>query len=121
MPITWPLTANDLRTALGYTPTQEDTDELGLFMQAACDRVDRDTGRDTDPTRWLVAGQVPVTFVLAAREIAKLWWQQTKNGPRNRPPQGEDPGGPPAGADIPRKVQGWLASYPPRIYTEPAS
>jgi len=114
----WPLQAADLRKALQIGPADDDTVELELFMSAACELIDRRTGRDIDLTRWEVAEAVPTIFLISARETAKLWWQQTKNGPRNRPPQGEDPGGPPAGADLPRKVQSWLASFPPRLYRE---
>lgn len=117
----WPIAAAALRTALQIGPTDEDSDELNLFAAAACERIDQYTGRDIDPSRHEIApGKVPTIFVLAARETAKLWWQQTKNGARNRPPQGEVEG-PPAGADLPRKVQGWLGSYPPRLYREPTT
>lgn len=113
---TWPIAAADLRKALGYSDTQGDADELELFASAACERIDTYTGRDVDPTRHQKAdGSLPVVFTLAARETAKLWWQQSKNGPRGVP---SDPSmqlqGPPMGADLPRKVEGWLADYPPR-------
>lgn len=117
----WPITAADLRTALQIGPADEDTDELALFALAACERIDQYTGRDIDQARHeLTPGKLPTIFVLAARETAKLWWQQTKNGARNRPQQGEAEG-PPAGADLPRKVQGWLGGYPPRLYREPTT
>ncbi|UUE19328.1 head-tail connector protein [Microbacterium sp. J1-1] len=118
----WPITAGALRTALQIGPTDEDTDELNLFAAAACERIDQYTGRDIDPARHeITPGKLPTIFILAARETAKLWWQQTKNGPRNRPAQGPDSDGAPAGIDLPRKVQGWLASYPPRVYREPTT
>lgn len=111
----WPITGKDLKAALQDTTLPDTDPELALFAEAACERIDKDTGRNVEPTRHEVAGKVPVIFVLAARETAKLWWQQTKNGPRNRPAQGELDG-PPAGADLPRKVQGWLGGYPPRLF-----
>lgn len=115
MPTNWPITGNDLKTAL-QTPEEADAAELTLFALAASERIDDYTGRLSEPTRHaLPSGEMPVIFVLAARETAKLWWQQTKNGPRNRPPQGDE-SGPPAGVDLPRKVQGWLANYPPRLF-----
>ena len=51
---------------------------------------------------------------MAARETAKLWWEQSKNGPRGG---GEDPSAP-MGADLPRRVQGWLSPYPPSLFRE---
>lgn len=114
----WPITTTDLKTALGIRADQQpapDPEELELFTTAACERIDEHTGRAADPTRHLKAdGTLPVIFRLAARETAKLWWQQTKNGRRGAP---SDPDtqldGPPMGADLPRKVEGWLAPYPP--------
>lgn len=117
----WPLTTADMRTALQIPVGQEDDSELLLFIRAACEMIDRKTGRNIDKTRHEVAGVLPSIFILAARETAKLWWQQTKNGPRNRPPQGEDFSGPPMGADLPRKVSSWLAEYPPRLYVPDAT
>ena len=109
------LTADDLRVALGYQPGQGDPDELALFVAATVDRIDTYTGRNVDQTRHLVSGELPVIFRLAARETAKLWWQQSKNGPRGVPSsEGITQFGPPMGADLPRKVEGWLAAYPPR-------
>lgn len=117
----WPITATDLRKALQIGVDEEDTDELTLFATVACERIDQYTGRDIEPARHeLAPGKLPTIFILAARETAKLWWQQTKNGPRNRPPQGEAEG-PPAGIDLPRKVQGWLDGYTPRLYREPTT
>lgn len=114
----WPLAVADMRAALQIGPSDED--ELMVFMNAACEAIDRETGRDLDPTRHEVGGKVPAIFILAGRETAKLWWQQTKNGPRNRPNTGETVG-PPMGADLPSKVKGWLAKYPPRLYiSDPA-
>jgi hypothetical protein len=110
--MTWPLTRTDLRAALGYLTTDGDNTELDLFIAAACEAVDKKTGRDVTPTRHnLVSGDPPLIFKLAARETAKLWWQQSKNGPRGGP-QGADAGGPPMGAALPRKVEGWLEGYP---------
>lgn len=118
----WPITEHELRKALGYDAQQGDTDELRLFASAACERIDIHTGRNVDAERHkLPNGELPTMFILAARETAKLWWQQSKNGPRGVP---TDPGaqvsGPPMGADLPRKVEGWLAPYPPRIFIEGA-
>lgn len=112
---TWPITAATLRKALGYKTDEGDAAELELFAAAACEAIDERTGRDTDPTRHLIGDppHVPVIFIMAARETAKLWWQQTKNGPRGG---GVDPNGqtqgPPMGAALPRKVEGWLEPYP---------
>ena len=111
----WPIGADELRRALGYDATQGDADELALFAAAACERIDVHTGRDSDPTRHLVNGSVPLIFVMAARETAKLWWQQSKNGPRAIPSNpGDQVVGPPMGADLPRKVEGWLSPYLPQ-------
>lgn len=115
---TWPITVATLRKALGYAAEQGDADELALFAQGACELIDRKTGRNVDPLRHTVTiGDVPVvpiTFISAARETAKLWWQQSKNGPRGPV---TDPGaqvqGPPQGASLPRKVEGWLEEFPP--------
>ncbi|MEB0286163.1 hypothetical protein QN355_06320 [Cryobacterium sp. 10S3] len=109
----WPITPAELRNALGYTPEQGDELELELIATGACERIDSRTGRDIEPNRHLKAdGTLPVIFTLAARETAKLWWQQSKNGPRGQAP---DPGadGAPRGIDLPRKVEGWLGDYPP--------
>ncbi|NHF62237.1 hypothetical protein [Microcella pacifica] len=115
---TWPITVATLRKALGYSSDQGDADELALFAQAACELIDLMTGRASDPTRHTVtvgeSAVVPIVFINSARETAKLWWQQSKNGPRGVV---SDPGaqvqGPPMGAALPRKVEGWLADYPP--------
>ncbi|GAB2702367.1 hypothetical protein BKA24_001687 [Microbacterium marinum] len=112
----WPLHAADLRKALQYDVGQDDAGELELFMAAACERIDVHTGRSTEPTRHEVDGKVPTVFVLAARAVAKLWWQQEKKGPRARPTEGEDPAAGMAGVDLPSKVAGWLKPYPPRLY-----
>lgn len=112
----WPITENDLRTALGFKAGEGDRDELELFAQAACEHIDRVTGRHVEPRRHELAnGDLPVMFRMAARETAKLWWQQAKSGPR--PVVDPDGGlmGPPMGATLPRKVQGWLEPYPPRV------
>lgn len=107
----WPLTRTDLRSALSFGPTDGDNAELDLYIEAACEAIDRRTGRDKDPTRHLLeSGEVPTIFKLSARETAKLWWQQSKNGPRGQ--VAADAGGPPMGAALPRKVEGWLESYP---------
>ena len=117
MATNWPITAAQVKTAIQDATIPDNDAELALFATAACERIDDLTGRTAEPTRHERAdGTLPSLFVLAARETAKLWWQQTKNGSRNRPSQGEDPGGAPAGADLPRKVQGWLAAYPDRLY-----
>lgn len=112
---TWPITIASLREALQYDSTEGDPNELLLYATAACERIDTETGRDVDQHRHeLSDGTLPVIFVLAARETAKLWWQQSKNGPRKVPSSpGDQIVGPPMGADLPRKVQGWLAPYPP--------
>ncbi|MFG6277928.1 head-tail connector protein [Microbacterium sp. 5K110] len=111
----WPLRANDLRKALEYSVGQDDAAELEMYIKAACERVDRKTGRDVEPTRHEVNGHVPALFVLAARRTAKLWWQQDKKGPRARP-TGEElaPNEGIGGIDLPRTVAGILADYPPR-------
>lgn len=116
----WPISGKDLKTALVDESLQENDPELTLFATAVCERIDQYTGRDVEPTRHeTTEGKLPTVFILSARETAKLWWQQTKNGPRNRPSQGDDIT--PAGIDLPRKVQGWLGGYPPRIYIGDAS
>lgn len=112
---TWPITVTTLRKALGYQPTQGDSDDLELYAAAACERIDEKTGRVTDPTRHLgTDGTLPTIFILAARETAKLWVQQGSNGPKGQP---TDPGaqvtGPPLGIDLPRRVEAWLTPYPP--------
>lgn len=113
---TWPITVATLRKALGYSPEQGDADELALFAQSACELIDRKTGRDADPLRHTQGEShvLPLIFIQSARETAKLWWQQSKNGPRGPV---NDPGaqvqGPPMGAALPRKVEGWLFDYPP--------
>jgi hypothetical protein len=126
----WPITAADLRKALSYGSTQGDEDELALYAKAVCEEIDAATGRRdrmtgelVNPTRWVITETVtpdvgdpydvevlPSIFVLAAREAAKLWWQQSFNGPKGQP---EGAGGPPMGADLPSKVKGWLSKYPP--------
>lgn len=111
----WPINAADVRKALSVQPGGDDEADLLLFARAACERIDVYTGRHVEPTRHEVDGKVPTIFVLAARATAKLWWQQEKNGPRNRPSQGDEMDAP-AGIDLPRKVQGWLAPYPPRLF-----
>ena len=109
----WPINEVGLRKALGYDAEQGDTEELRLFAAAACERIDLHTGRNIDPTRHLITGHVPLIFIMAARETAKLWWQQSKNGPRAIPGNpGDQLAGPPMGADLPRKVEGWLSPYP---------
>jgi hypothetical protein len=169
---TWPITAADLRSALGYTEAQGDSSELGLFAAAACERVEdligpwdgrvltrtfrgplaslrlpwpvasvtgitldgvsldlSATGNYqviTDLDAGIIRGHFgqgvlvvsclarsgPPTIVhLAGREVAKLWWQQSKNGPRGLPAAAADQLGPPMGADLPRKVEGWLSPY----------
>lgn len=111
----WPITAADLRLALGFDTTQGDTNELTLFATAASQRIDNETGRDVEPARHeLTPGELPVLFTMAARETAKLWWMQSKSGPSGTPKAAADqPSGPPMGADLPRKVSGWLENYPP--------
>ncbi|CAH0248434.1 hypothetical protein [Microbacterium sp. Bi128] len=110
MATNWPLHAEDLRKALEYSVGQDDAEELELFMAAACERIDRETGRHRDPERHEVNGRVPAEFLLWARALAKLRWRQEKKGPRARP----DDGGDAVGFDLPRAVQEGLAQYPPR-------
>lgn len=112
-PSNWPPDTNAIRTALGYTVHDGDDAELKLYMRAACELIDKLTGRETDPTAHLLAnGDVPAVFVLAARETAKLWWQQSFNGPRGGPTDGSQyPNGVPMGAELPRRVQAWLETY----------
>lgn len=104
----WPITRADLRKAIGGVIPETEDSELDLFAAAATEAVDNATGRDEQADRHEVEGKLPVIFILAARETGKLWWQQSKNGPR-----GESAGGPPMGAALPRKVEGWLENYPP--------
>lgn len=106
----WPLHAEDLRKALEYGVGQDDAEELELFMSAACERIDRETGRHRDPERHEVNGRVPAEFLLWARALAKLRWRQEKKGPRARSDAGDEP----VGFDLPRAVQEGLAQYPPR-------
>jgi hypothetical protein len=116
MATNWPLHAADLRKALEYEVGQDDPGELELYMTAACERIDRKTGRSHEPTRHETAGRVPVVFLIAARKTAVLWWQQDKKGPRARPgtqmPENEGIGG----IDLPRVVAGMLGDYPDRIF-----
>lgn len=110
---TWPIPIAALRKALKYEADQGDPEELLLYTTAACERIDRRTGRDKDPNRHLVDGVLPVTLILAARTTAKLWWQQHHNGPGGGPTSPEaQAGGPPMGADLPRQVEGWLSEFP---------
>lgn len=111
---TWPITIATLRKALAYKEDQGDDDELALFAQSACERIDIETGRDLEPTRHETSGSVPLAFIMAARELAKFSFQQSKNGPRGLPQtQGDQPAGVPFGIDLPRKVQGLISNYPP--------
>lgn len=104
----WPITARDARKVLGFNVPDGDVEELGFYAEAACSRIDRETGRDVEPHRHEVNGQVPVDFVMAARILVRMAWQQDKNSPRMG---GEQPGI--QGIDLPRRVQGILALYPP--------
>lgn len=118
----WPITEADLRKALGYEKTQGDTEELRLYAQAACERIDEETGRDVDPHRHEKAdGALPINFYVAARILARMAWQQDKNGPRGLPQgAGDQPTGI-QGIDLPRRVQGILALYsPPPGFGQPA-
>lgn len=109
--MTWPLNRADLRSALKFDSAQGDNETLDLYIGAACEAIDKRTGRDVDPTRHLLTnGELPLIFTLAARETAKLWWQQSFNGPRGN--ADATAGGPPMGAALPRKVEGWLEGYP---------
>lgn len=114
MATNWPLDADDLRSALGYAQDQDDPEELGLYMSAACERIDKKTGRNVDPTRHEVGGRVPVVFIIAARKTAKLWWQQDKKGPRARGTEDIPDNEGIAGIDLPRVVAGMIGEYPPR-------
>ena len=112
----WPITAEQLRKQLKYKPGQDDPEELDLFAAAACELIDKLTGRDVDESRHLKPdGELPAVFELAARETAKLWWAQSNHGPRSGMNLDSDAIGPPMGAELPRKVQGWLAKYPARV------
>lgn len=117
----WPLHASDLRKALEYEVNQDDAADLELYMAAACERIDRKTGRRFEPTRHEIDGKVPTVFILAARKTAKLWWTQDKKGPRARPngdlPDAEGIGG----IDLPRVVAGMLADYPDRLFPKVGS
>ncbi|KAA9110180.1 phage gp6-like head-tail connector protein [Microbacterium rhizomatis] len=114
----WPLGAADLRKALDYQVGQDDAGELTLYMSAACERIDKKTGRRSEPTRHEVDGKVPVVFLLAARKLAKLWWTQDKRTNRTGRQTGDeiDPSEGVGGVDLPRVVAGMLADYPDRLY-----
>jgi hypothetical protein len=114
-PSNWPITKDDLRAALSVSPAEYEDSELELYAKAACERIDVFTGRDVDASKWVLAdGSVSSLFVLAARETAKLWWQQshTVRGSFRQGDVGEL-SGVPMGAELPRKVEGWLAAYLP--------
>ncbi|MGZ0067858.1 head-tail connector protein [Microbacterium arborescens] len=117
MAANWPIGAKDLRHALGYSEDQDDTDELTFYAAAACERIDRETGRHVDPGRHEIGGKMPITLVLAARKLAKLWWNQDKKGPRaqsrNAPEDIAATEGI-GGIDLPRVVAGMLEQFPPR-------
>lgn len=109
----WPLGVDHMRSAIGFDEGQDDATELDLFITAACERVDRETGRLAEPTRHEINGKVPADFVLVARALARLRWRQSKKGPKARPDAGD---GEPEGFDLPRWIEGVLAKYPPRLY-----
>ncbi len=113
----WPITPADACKALGTSLDKVDAADLQLYIDATTELIDQRTGRIDEPNRWVTAaglegGAVPHLFVLSAREVVKLWWQQSHNGPRGAR-QGDvgELAGPPMGADLPRKVEGWLASF----------
>lgn len=115
----WPISVADARSALGVTDTSYDDNDLTLYCQAACERIDQKTGRDPntggDAAKWVKDdGSLPVLFTLAARETVKLWWQQANTGPRAfRSGDTAELLGPPMGAELPRKVEGWLSEFLP--------
>ena len=121
----WPISVETLRNAIGYKATEGSDDELEFFAQQVCERIDKETGRDTDPTRHLVTitvtvddetqtqQVVPLDFIMAARILGRLSWQQQKNGPRGLPAAAGDQPATPMGIDLPRTVQGILGNYPP--------
>lgn len=107
-PSNWPPDINDLRDALGYQVRDGDDDQLNRYLKAAVQLIDRKTGRLDDPTAHVLAdGDLPEIFGISAVETAKLWWQQAYDGPIGGP----DDGIVPMGADMPRRVQGWLEDY----------
>lgn len=109
-PANWPITGEELRIELEYEPSQAPAGKLDEFAAAACERIDLETGRNKQPTRHLLPdGDVPISFRRAAFATAKLWWWQEFNGGQN-----DEAGDVPMGADLPRRVQSWLKSYPPR-------
>lgn len=111
MATNWPISGDQVRQAIRFKTTDgADPDELAEYATAVCERIDSEVGRDTEPTRHEVSGAVPTIFVLAAKATARLWWMQDHNSPRTLP--GED-STVPMGADLPRRVQSWLAAYPP--------
>ncbi len=112
MATNWPLGVADMRLAIEFKPDQGDDTELLLFITAACGRVDREVGRAVQPTRYEVGDKVPEDFILAARALAKLRWQQAKKGPRAQPEDGSEA----VGFDLPRWIDGLLSKYPPPLF-----
>ncbi|MCC2030618.1 hypothetical protein [Microbacterium allomyrinae] len=108
----WPLTAVDLRNALQYGPTQEDTEDLEFYAAVASEEVDKSTGRHVDPERHEIDGRVPLAFILAGKKLAKHLWQQDRKGQNARPTPGEDDA--PQGFAWPHAVVSLLEPYPPR-------
>lgn len=114
----WPITRTDLRSALKYTAAQGDDALLDLYCAAVTEAIKKKTGIDVEPDRHKVGGvgtppvggTLPAIFELAARETAKLWWQQSFNGPGGNPTTPDNTV--PMGAAFPRRVEGWLADYP---------
>ena len=105
----WPISPDDLRSALGYEPGDGDESTLEMYAHAACEEIDRHTGRtEGEPHRHERAdGSLPVAFLMAARETAKVWVQADTNGPKGQPDQAGPPGG-----ELPLTVVGRLKGYP---------
>lgn len=109
----WPISKTALRVALGLNAGVSDDDLLELYAVAACEAIDTHTGRDLEPNRHeRTSGRLPEIFYLAAREVARLWWQQSRNGPRGVTSEATQTV--PMGADLPARVRGWLVRYPAR-------
>lgn len=111
----WPIDADFVRGAIEYAAGEGDNDELTLYAETVCERIDKKTGRNVDPTRHEVSGKVPSAFLLAAKKTVRLWWYQDNHGPRARPnTEPTDPAEGMGGVDLPRVAAGLLADYPPR-------
>lgn len=109
----WPIDIGFVRKAIEVADDEEDDDELQLYAETVCERIDKKTGRHVEPQRHEVNGAVPSAFLLAAKKTVRLWWYQDHHGPRARPNTEPTADGM-AGVDLPRVAMGLLADYPPR-------